>query len=369
MGTITMRSRDDGSQGYRAQIRIKVKGKIVHQESQTFERRQAANAWMARRETELREPGALGRIGSADNDPPLSEAIDRYVKESERAIGRTKAQVLRSIKKYAIADMRCSKITSADIVQFVKSIPTSPATRQNYLSHLGAIFAIARPAWGYPLDQQAIKDAFVVAKRLGTIRKGGERDRRPTIDELNKLMDHFVNVESRRNGVMPMTKIIPFAIFSARRQEEITLIRWDDYEKAHGDQPARILIRDMKHPGDKIGNDVWCDLPTEAVAFIDSMSKVDERIFPYSTDAISAAFTRACYVTGINAKDMPDEERLHFHDLRHEGVSRLFEMGKQIPQAASVSGHRSWQNLKRYTHLRQIGDKYANWKWRLPATG
>jgi hypothetical protein len=63
---------------------------------------------------------------------------------------------------------------------------------------------------------------------------------------------------------------------------------------------------------------------------------------------------------------MPKDERLHFHDLRRDGVSRLFEMGKGIPQAASVSGHRSWQNLKRYTHLRHTGDKYADWKWRKP---
>jgi integrase len=352
MGTITTRYRDDGSPAYRAQIRRKVKGRIVHQETQTFDRRQAASAWMARRETELREPGALERVRSAENDPPLRDVIDIYIKDNERAIGRTKAQVLRSIKTYDIADKRCSKITTVDIVQFVKAIPTSPATRQNYLSHLGAIFAIARPAWGYPLDQQAIKDAFKVAKRLGTIKKGGERNRRPTFHELNKLMDHFVVVANRRNGLLPMTKIIPFAIFSTRRQEEIVTIRWEDFDK------DRILVRSMKHPGDKTGNNVLCDLPAEAVAYINSMPKVDERIFPFSTDAISAAFTRACQFLVI--------EDLHFHDLRHEGISRLFEMGKTIPQVASVSGHRSWQNLKRYTHLRQTGDKYAEWKWRKP---
>jgi integrase len=79
------------------------------------------------------------------------------------------------------------------------------------------------------------------------------------------------------------------------------------------------------------------------------------RVFPYTTDAVSAAFTRACQLLGI--------EDLHFHDLRHDGISRLFEMGKTIPQAASVSGHKSWQSLQRYTHLRQTGDKYAGWKW------
>ncbi|MGA6995231.1 MAG: hypothetical protein WBZ22_03140 [Pseudolabrys sp.] len=51
---------------------------------------------------------------------------------------------------------------------------------------------------------------------------------------------------------------------------------------------------------------------------------------------------------------------LRFHDLRHEGISRLFEIGRTIPQAAAVSGHRSWTSLKRYTRIRQTGDKYKN---------
>jgi integrase len=149
-----------------------------------------------------------------------------------------------------------------------------------------------------------------------------------------------------------MQKIIAFALFSTRRQEEITTIAWDDYDK------TRVLVRDMKHPGDKIGNDTWCDLPPEAAAIIDGMPRQEKQIFPFTTDAISAAFTRACKVLGI--------DDLVFHDLRHEGVSRLFEMGKTIPQAASVSGHRSWSSLKRYTHLRQVGDKYESWKWKNP---
>jgi integrase len=358
MGHIAIRKRQDGSNGYTAQVVIKRNGAVIHREAQTFDRRQAANAWMVRRENELSKPGAIERQRQADNDPRLGDVIDRYIAESERQVGRTKAQVLRSIKGYDIAEMRCSHITSANIVTFAQALPAGPATRQNYLSHLAAIFAIARPAWGYPLDGQTIKDAFAVTKRLGVTAKGRNRDRRPTLDELDRIMNHFGQIQARRPGSLPMQRIIPFAIFSTRRQEEITRIRWDDYEKAHDTHLARILVRDMKHPGDKAGNNAWCDLPPEASAIIEAMPKEDERIFPYSTDAISAAFTRACKVLNI--------DNLHFHDLRHEGVSRLFEMGRNIPQAAAVSGHRSWSSLQRYSHMRQSGDKYANWNWRKP---
>ena len=40
------------------------------------------------------------------------------------------------------------------------------------------------------------------------------------------------------------------------------------------------------------------------------------------------------------------------HDLRHEAVSRLVEAGLSDQEAASISGHKSMQMLRRYTHLR-----------------
>ncbi len=270
MGTIVQRKRGDGSVGYMAQVRVKQKGKVVHAETKTFDRKQAANAWVARRETELREPGALERLHAAD--PTLAEVIDAYIATSKRQIGHTKAQVLRTIKTYLIADIKCSQITSADIIAFAQSLPVSPQTVQNYLSHLGAVFAIARPMWGYPLDQQVMKDAYVVAKRQGITAKGRSRDRRPTLDELDRLMVHFGVVHARRRDSIPMQKIIAFAIFSTRRQEEITRIRWDDCQR------DRVLVRDMKHPGEKLGNDTWCDLPPEASTIIESMPRSDERI-------------------------------------------------------------------------------------------
>ncbi len=178
-----------------------------------------------------------------------------------------------------------------------------------------------------------------------------ERDRRPTLEELDKIMVHFGERLKRRPSSIPMQKIIGFAIFSTRRLEEISRILWKDLDM----QGSRVWVRDMKNPGEKIGNDVLCDLPPEALQIINSMPKRCEEIFPYSGDTIGTNFTRACQLL-----DIVD---LHLHDLRHDGISRLFEIGGNIPQVAAVSGHRSWSSLKRYTHLRQTGDKYAGWKW------
>lgn len=354
MGTIVGRKRKDGSMGYRAQIVRKKDGEIVWRETQTFDRRPAAVAWLARRETELAEPGAMER----KDDPPLTDVIDRYIAFSNKAIGDTKAQVLRTLKKKPIAELRCSEIGSSDLVALAKSLldgsedqaAVQPQTVQNYMSHLGAVFSVARPMWKYPLDPLAMKDALIVAGKMGITGKSRRRDRRPTLDELDRLMVHFGTVKARRPATIPMQKIIVFALFSTRRQEEITRIIWPDYDK------TRVMVRDMKHPGDKAGNDTWCELPPEAAAIIETMPKIERRIFPFNAASVSDAFTRACAFLEI--------EDLHFHDLRHEGISRLFEMGRTIPQAASVSGHKSWQSLKRYSHMKQEGDKYADWKWK-----
>lgn len=353
MGSIITRKRKDGSTAYLAQIVMKAGGRIVHRENKTFPARREAAGWIARREEEVERDGAC----AVPEGPTLTAIIDRYCGETQRQIGRTKEQVLRTIKALPIASMKAADIRSRDILEMAQEIArrgASPQTVQNYLSHLGAVFAIARPAWGYPLDQQAMRDAIVVAKRLGVTSKSRERDRRPTLAELDAILDHFTRSRAKRVDSNPMADIVIFALFSTRRQEEITRLQWADLDREH----SRILVRDMKHPGEKIGNDQWVDLVPQAMAVIDRQPVDGDRIFPANVDAISAAFTRACKMLGI--------EDLHFHDLRHDGVSRLFELGWSIPHVAAVSGHRSWQSLKRYTHIRQRGDKYEGWRW-LPA--
>jgi integrase len=196
-----------------------------------------------------------------------------------------------------------------------------------------------------------MKDAFVAAKRLGIASKSRERDRRPTLEELDKIMEYFGERLKRRPSSIPMPKVIGFAIFSIRRLEEIARISWKDLDV----EGSRVLVRDMKNPEEKIGNNVWSDLPPEPLQIILSMPKGHDEIFPFCGDTVGTNFTRACQFLEIID--------LHLHDLRHDGISRLFEIGRNIPQVAAVSGHRSWSSLKRYTRLRQTGDKYAGWKW------
>ena len=351
MGTITARKRADKSIGYTAQIRIKENGKIIHSESKTFDRQQAASAWIKKRETELNDPAVIAQLNRPD--PALGKAIEQYIEEASRQMGDTKLQVLRKIARSKMGQLACSEIKSNHLVDYAKSLKVTPSTVGNYLSHLAAVFAIAKPAWGYPLDKAEMDAARTVASRLGLVSRSNQRSRRPTLEELDLLLTHFGKIRSKRSDALPMQQLVCFAIFSTRRQEEITRITWEDFNEAR----QYVTVRNMKNPGEKIGNDVRTTLTPEAVQLI--LSQKGEKIgyiFPHSGESISTAFTKACKFLGI--KD------LHFHDLRHEGISRLFEMGWTIPQVASVSGHRSWGSLKRYAHLHEDGDRYLNWQWK-----
>lgn len=54
----------------------------------------------------------------------------------------------------------------------------------------------------------------------------------------------------------------------------------------------------------------------------------------------------------VTALERAEIEGFRFHDLRHEATSRLVEAGLSDQQVASITGHKSMQMLKRYTHLR-----------------
>lgn len=285
--------------------------------------------------------------------------IDRYLVEVERArpLGKTKRGTLTAIGSSHFGGLSDTDINTQALVDYalwrmsVEGGGVQPQTAGNDLAHLGAVLSIARDAWGYDVDPLAMGGARRVLRKLGYNLKSRERDRRPTLDELEKILAHYQDMQARRPSVINMLKVVGFALFSTRRLDEITRIRWADIDEAG----QRVLVRDMKNPGQKIGNDVWCYVPDEAWRILQTMPRTGDDIFPYSPESISTSWAKACKF--LNIAD------LHFHDLRHEGVSRLFEMAWDIPRVASVSGHRDWNSLRRYTHLRGQGDRYAQWAW------
>lgn len=345
MGSITQRTTKSGVV-YTAQIRLKRHGKVVHSESKTFERKALAQRWMTAREADLQRPGALNE----GPDPTLAVTVRKYIEESTRPMGKSKRRILEAAAAADVGKLKCSEVTSVKLVEWVDTMKKcGPATRRTYISHLSPVFTVAKAAWGYPLDKRQIDDARVVLNSLGTTAKSKQRSRRPTLDEMDRILGYFAETKMRNPDSVPMVPLIVFSLFSGRRQGETCRLLWKDVEA------GRVLVRQMKDPEKKATNNVYCDLTPEAQQIIDAQPRLGDRVFPYNAPSVSTIFHRACVFLGI--------EDLTFHDMRHEAASRLFEMGWTIPHVAAVTGHKTWQSLQRYSHVRQTGDKYKDWKW------
>lgn len=193
-----------------------------------------------------------------------------------------------------------------------------------------------------------VRDAIALLWEDGILARSDERSRRPTLEELDRILTLAAGNKRQK---LPLVILVVFAIFSARRLGEICRLRWEDVDF----ERKKVLVRDMKHPRKKRGNDVWCSLTDEAMAIIEAMPRTGEYVFPYDANSAGTAFRRHVEKAGI--------EDLHFHDLRHEGVSRLFEMGWTAPFVMKVSGHKTSTMLDRYEHVQTRGDKFAGWSW------
>jgi integrase len=161
-----------------------------------------------------------------------------------------------------------------------------------------------------------------------------------TDDELRRLREHF-DAQAWQSKI-PMVDIVNFAIATGKRESEITRLLRSDLDESK----RTALLRNAKHPRAKEGNHRRFPLLGDAWKIVVRQPAIagEDRIFPYNPKSIGTAFTRACAKLRI--------VDLHFHDLRHEATSRLFEQGYSIEQVAAVTLHESWTELKRYTQLR-----------------
>jgi integrase len=354
MPTIKVRKQADGATRYTAIVRLRRKGAILHRESRTFTHRSAALSWAKHREVALEDPAELARLRLST--PTLAELIRWYIDTFETISRwqRSKQTHLEFLERHSLGKTIAHTLTSADLIRHVQSRRAEgagPATVINDLIWIGVVLRAAKSVKELPVHPEIVQQARSACRELRLVGKPKKRTRRPTADELARLREHFKSRD--RRATIPMVAVMDFAIASARRESEICRLKWHD-----NDESKRTgLVRDAKHPTGKEGNHRRFKYTHEAWALVSAQPETSECIFPYDPKSVSAAFTRACHLLGI--------QDLRFHDLRHEATSRLFERGYQIHEVAQFTLHESWNELKRYTNLkpenlRDIAPQAAN---------
>lgn len=301
-----------------------------------------AKTWAERLERDQAQRTAAGKT---DSDFMTVRACIEWYKHPDRqheAWGRTKEADLNRLLGYEIADRIAAELKASDYIRHIEGrrrMGAGPATAGNDLIWLRQVLRSVRT--GKPIkaiNLAELDDATEELRRRKLIQKSRQRDRRLSAGEEKTLLDYFARRDARSE--LPMVDIVLFALATARREEEITRLMRRDLDKKKG----IAWLDDVKHPRQKVGNRRAFRMLPEGWEIVERQPKTDERVFPYNPKSIGAAFTRACRVLGI--------ENLHFHDLRHEATSRLFEKGYAIHEVAQFTLHESWATLKRYTHLK-----------------
>lgn len=140
-----------------------------------------------------------------------------------------------------------------------------------------------------------------------------------------------------------MIPLVQLAIETAARQSELLALKWEDVTVP----VLRIRGKERTDGKRRTKNrDKYRDVPLspKAIKILKGLPRsIGGKIFPVSSQVARNAFIQAVKRAKI--------EDLHFHDLRHEGTSRLAEK-LQMHELMKVTGHSSTRMLARYYHPR-----------------
>ena len=302
----------------------------------TFGTQAEAKAWVRRTEALLDGAGPAVVQGDGVTVAELLRAY-RKLRDQARPISddSTEHYQLRTLERL-LGPFVAARLTPDDLVGFAaarRDEGAGPYTINMDVSKLGTVCRYAAASLRISLPD-IVGSARPLLTHLRLIGGGGRRERRPTDDELQRILAHL----AAEYGQV-YADAVAFAACTAMRRGEVCALRRSDL-----DATTRCATVARKHPrkGKVVqvvpvvgeGWDIAARQPESA----------DGRVFPVHEQTLSKYFRQACVALSI-----PD---LHLHDLRHEGTSRLFEAGYSVPEVALVTGHRSLAHLSRYTNLR-----------------
>jgi len=266
----------------------------------------------------------------------MSDALDKYLKNISiiKKSYENEKHRINVINKSFLTDLFVCDVTSVHISKYrdmrIQSFnlktnkPLSTSTVRLELSLLSNFFDICRIEYGY-CDKNPVANVRKPKPAPG-------RERRLTNREHKLILRYAHNFSNKE-----LYAIIVLALETAMRQGEILGLRWE-----HINLKSRIAhLPDTKNGAKR-------DIPLSNKAkevFVKLGVKTSGKVFGYTSEGIKSTWRFMIEKLGI--------ENLHFHDLRHEAVSRLFELGTlDLMEVAAISGHKSLSMLKRYTHLK-----------------
>ncbi len=309
-------------------------------QAKSFDTKRNAESWARQVEVDMEKGVYIDRAGSTKLS--IEQALERYeasvtinkkpsTQKGERGFIR---QAKEELGRYSLA-----ALTTEVLAKYRDGLTArglSGDTVRLKLALLSNLYNVAMREWGLGLIRNPVS---LVSKP-----RSNARDRRLKTDELNKLV-----AQSIKHSNPMLGWIVQIALETGMRSSEITGLRLRQVDT------ERRLVRlvDTK-------NDSARTVPMTREAQVLFQQAVANPLRPKDCDLVffgdpGADGQRRPYNFNkiwTNLKQSLGFDDLRFHDLRHEAVSRLVEKGLGDQEVAAISGHKSMQMLKRYTHLR-----------------
>lgn len=242
--------------------------------------------------------------------------------------------VLTAFLRHPVCKKRLSEISAVDFAGYrdERLKVVTPNTLRREFSPLHNMFETAKNEWGLPIKENPLDKV-----RLDC--PNNRRERRLREGELERIKQ--AANKTKNPIILP---VILFALQTGLRRSEILQATWEHLDVAN---------RALRIPMTKNGHSRSIPLARPTLALLHSCKREgvevrtkNEKIFLTTANAVRLAWDRLLKRAKI--KD------LHFHDLRHEAISRFFELGLTAPEVALLSGHRDMRMLFRYSHAQNL---------------
>ena len=254
----------------------------------------------------------------------VGDAFKRYLNEvtprkKSAAIEQYRIQAwrLHPLSRRILHDLKISHLAAWRDEQLKKGYSSN--TIRLHLAVLSHLYTVAQHEWGY-------EDLKNPVRHLHKPKLPVAREARITDKDIATLIQHT------QSPYLP--SLIRLALLTAMRRSELIKLTWSDI-----DWESQLMhLTDTKN-----GENRQIPIFNQVKVLLQQIEKDDGQLFPIKGHAVSVAFRRAVKRSGLL--------NISFHTLRHEAITRFFEKGLSIPEVASISGHKSWAMLRRYTHL------------------
>lgn len=346
MHQIQKYKKKNGIVSYTACIRVKGYPTITA----TFEKKQDAQLWIQENESKMK----LGRHiqPSEAKRHTLSDLIARYelYELPKRKTGHQKFKTHLAWWNDKIGRYYLNMITPALLTQCKELLETetaikpqkgrttrTPATVNRYLATLSIVFSYACNEYGW-LDENPMRK----------VRKNKEcanKDRYLTPDEIERLLQACKNYELRTENYNFETYLfVLIAISTGARYSEIHYLKWENIDFAHR-QFYFLNTKNKENRGVPMSDTVYKELK-----IFQKVRNIKSSYLWTTKDGKKLIDMRVRFYKVL---ELAKIENCRFHDLRHTVASHIAMNGGSLLDIAQITGHKTMQMVKRYSHLTQ----------------